>query len=153
MFHCLRTGYHRGTCSYHIVNEKNVLASQWFFIHKLKSALHILQTFPFVQSRLTLLKLYAPDNLGIIWNISYLTNTLCQHLTLIIASATLSFLRQRQWNNNIYIINGINTKDAPTVLASTTFLAAIFCLTSLVLDILYALVDPRVKERYNTVKK
>ena len=52
-----------------------------------------------------------------------------------------------------YIINGINTKDAPTVLASTTFLAAIFCLTSLVLDILYALVDPRVKERYNTVKK
>lgn len=52
-----------------------------------------------------------------------------------------------------YIINGINTKDAPTVLASTTFLAAIFCLTSLVLDILYALVDPRVKERYRTALK
>ncbi|MBE6980672.1 MAG: ABC transporter permease [Ruminococcaceae bacterium] len=52
-----------------------------------------------------------------------------------------------------YIINGINTKDAPTVLASTTFLAAIFCLTSLVLDIIYALVDPRVKERYKTVGK
>lgn len=47
-----------------------------------------------------------------------------------------------------YIITGINTKDAPTVLASTTFLAAVFCLTSLVLDIIYALVDPRVKERY-----
>lgn len=47
-----------------------------------------------------------------------------------------------------YIINGIDTKDAPTVLASTVFLAAIFCLTSLVLDIIYAMVDPRVKERY-----
>ena len=47
-----------------------------------------------------------------------------------------------------YIINGINTKDAPTVLASTTFLAAVFCLTSLLLDVIYALVDPRVKERY-----
>lgn len=49
-----------------------------------------------------------------------------------------------------YIITGINMKDAPTVLASTTFLATIFCLTSLVLDIIYALVDPRVKERYRT---
>ena len=47
-----------------------------------------------------------------------------------------------------YIINGINTKDAPTVLASTTFLAAVFCLTSLVLDIIYAFVDPRVRERF-----
>ena len=47
-----------------------------------------------------------------------------------------------------YIINGINTKDAPTVLASTTFLAAVFCLTSLVLDVIYAFVDPRVRERF-----
>ena len=52
-----------------------------------------------------------------------------------------------------YIINGINTKDAPTVLASTTFLAAVFCLTSLELDIIYAFVDPRVKERYQTLAK
>ena len=52
-----------------------------------------------------------------------------------------------------YIINGINTKDAPTVLASTTFLAAVFCLTSLALDIIYAFVDPRVKERYQTLAK
>lgn len=48
-----------------------------------------------------------------------------------------------------YIVTGISTKDAPTVLASTTFLAAVFCLTSLVLDIIYAFVDPRVKERYS----
>lgn len=52
-----------------------------------------------------------------------------------------------------YIINGINTKDAPTVLASTTFLAAVFCLTSLLLDIIYAFVDPRVKERYEKAVK
>ena len=52
-----------------------------------------------------------------------------------------------------YIINGINTKDAPTVLASTTFLAAVFCLTSLVLDVIYAFVDPRVKQRYEKAVK
>ena len=52
-----------------------------------------------------------------------------------------------------YIINGINTKDAPTVLASTTFLAAVFCLTSLLLDVIYAFVDPRVKERYEKAVK
>lgn len=52
-----------------------------------------------------------------------------------------------------YIINGINTKDAPTVLASTTFLAAVFCLTSLVLDVIYAFVDPRVRERYQAESK
>ena len=52
-----------------------------------------------------------------------------------------------------YIINGINTKDAPTVLASTTFLAAVFCLTSLVLDMIYAFVDPRVKERFKLAVK
>lgn len=47
-----------------------------------------------------------------------------------------------------YIVTGINMKDSPTVLASTIFLAAIFCFTSLLLDIIYAFVDPRVKERY-----
>lgn len=52
-----------------------------------------------------------------------------------------------------YIITGINTKDAPTVLASTTFLATIFCLTSLLLDIIYAFVDPRVRERYRSAAK
>lgn len=52
-----------------------------------------------------------------------------------------------------YIINGINTKDAPTVLASTTFLAAVFCMTSLLLDVIYAFVDPRVKERYEKAVK
>lgn len=52
-----------------------------------------------------------------------------------------------------YIVTGISTKDAPTVLASTTFLAAVFCFTSLVLDIIYAFVDPRVKERYNGAVK
>ncbi len=47
-----------------------------------------------------------------------------------------------------YIVTGITMKDSPTVLASTVFLAAIFCFTSLLLDIIYAFVDPRVKERY-----
>ena len=52
-----------------------------------------------------------------------------------------------------YIVTGINMKDTPTVLASTIFLAGIFCLTSLVLDIIYAIVDPRIKENYLKTRK
>lgn len=48
----------------------------------------------------------------------------------------------------LYIVQGIKLKDMPTTLATTIFLAAIFCFTSLLLDIIYALVDPRIKSRY-----
>ena len=43
------------------------------------------------------------------------------------------------------IITAINAKDVPMVMACTIFLAAIFCVLVVCLDVISALVDPRVK--------
>lgn len=48
-----------------------------------------------------------------------------------------------------YILNAIRSKDIPVVLSSTVVLAAFFCVVMVVVDLLYAVVDPRVRERYN----
>ena len=46
------------------------------------------------------------------------------------------------------IVNSIRQKDTPTVMAATLFLAVLFCLVMLVVDILYAYIDPRIKAKY-----
>lgn len=46
------------------------------------------------------------------------------------------------------IINSINSKDIPVVMGSVIFLAAIFCVIMLVVDLVYGLIDPRVKAKY-----
>lgn len=46
------------------------------------------------------------------------------------------------------IVNSIRQKDTPTVMAATLFLAFLFCLVMLIVDILYAYIDPRIKARY-----
>ena len=46
------------------------------------------------------------------------------------------------------IVNSIRQKDTPTVMAATLFLAFLFCLVMLVVDILYAYIDPRIKAKY-----
>ena len=51
-----------------------------------------------------------------------------------------------------YMVNAILQKDMPTILTSTLFMAAIFCVTMLILDIIYALIDPRIKARYVKIK-
>ena len=43
------------------------------------------------------------------------------------------------------VINAINAKDVPLVMGCTIFLAAIFCVLVVLLDLLSAAVDPRVK--------
>jgi len=45
-------------------------------------------------------------------------------------------------------INSIRMKDVPQVTASILFLAFIYCILMLAVDIIYAFVDPRVKSRY-----
>lgn len=45
------------------------------------------------------------------------------------------------------IINAVNSKDVPMVMAATVFLAAIFCLLVVLLDVITALVDPRAKAK------
>lgn len=47
-----------------------------------------------------------------------------------------------------HIVTAIRQKDVPVVLASSLFLALLFCLIMLVVDILYAFIDPRIKSRF-----
>jgi len=49
-----------------------------------------------------------------------------------------------------YILNSILTKDDPAVMASAIFLAALFCLVMLIVDIIYAFIDPRIRAKYNS---
>lgn len=46
------------------------------------------------------------------------------------------------------MVEAIRQKDTPTVLAAVVFLAAAFSVVNLMVDILYAYVDPRIKSQY-----
>jgi len=46
------------------------------------------------------------------------------------------------------MINAIRTKDIPQVMGSVLFLSALFCLVMLAIDLLYAVLDPRVQSHY-----
>jgi len=45
-------------------------------------------------------------------------------------------------------VTAIRQKDTPTVMAATLFLAALFLVVMLIVDILYAYIDPRIKAKY-----
>ncbi|MEA5040863.1 MAG: ABC transporter permease [Clostridiaceae bacterium] len=47
------------------------------------------------------------------------------------------------------IVTGIRQRDTPSVLAATIFLAFMFGLIMLAVDLLYAFVDPRIKAQYS----
>lgn len=47
-----------------------------------------------------------------------------------------------------FVIDSINNRDIPALLAAVTVLAAIYCTVLLIVDLLYAVADPRVKARY-----
>lgn len=46
-----------------------------------------------------------------------------------------------------YILNAIRNKDIPVVMSSTVILSAFFCLVMVLVDILYAVIDPRIREK------
>jgi peptide/nickel transport system permease protein len=50
-------------------------------------------------------------------------------------------------------INAIRQKDIPMVTGSITFLAILFYLAMLLVDILYAVIDPRLRARYSKSAK
>ena len=47
------------------------------------------------------------------------------------------------------IVSGIRTKDIPIVMGGTLFFAMMFGIIMLVVDLLYAFVDPRIKAKYS----
>jgi len=46
------------------------------------------------------------------------------------------------------MVESINSKDIPMVLGATVFLAMMFSIVNLIVDIIYAFVDPRIKSQY-----
>lgn len=46
------------------------------------------------------------------------------------------------------ITTAIRQKDIPVVMGATLFLATLFSLIILVVDVLYAFIDPRIKAKY-----
>lgn len=52
-----------------------------------------------------------------------------------------------------FIISGVNQRDYPVVQAGSIFLAAVFSLCMLVVDLLYAAADPRIKAQYAGKRK
>ena len=48
-----------------------------------------------------------------------------------------------------YIVSAIRQKDVPVVMAGSLFLAALFCLIMLAVDLMYAFIDPRIKAKYS----
>lgn len=51
------------------------------------------------------------------------------------------------------LINSIRQKDIPVVMGATIFLAAVFSIIMLAVDIMYALVDPRIKSKYMSARR
>jgi peptide/nickel transport system permease protein len=47
-----------------------------------------------------------------------------------------------------YLLKAINAKDIPIVMSTTLVLSAFFCITLLLVDVLYAMVDPRIRDSY-----
>ena len=52
-----------------------------------------------------------------------------------------------------FVINAIKAKDIPLVVGGTLFIALIFLVVTLIMDILYVVVDPRVKTTFVTTGK
>jgi peptide/nickel transport system permease protein len=48
-----------------------------------------------------------------------------------------------------YMLTGVNARDYPVVMASVIILALLFALIMLLMDLLYAAVDPRIKAQYS----
>jgi len=52
-----------------------------------------------------------------------------------------------------YMMNSINSRDYPIVMGGVLVLGIIFCFIMLLVDIVYAFVDPRIKARYEVRRK
>jgi len=51
------------------------------------------------------------------------------------------------------IVEAINSKDIPMIMAASMMLAVICCIMMLIIDLMYALVDPRIKATFVSAKR
>jgi peptide/nickel transport system permease protein len=47
-----------------------------------------------------------------------------------------------------YMVTAVGNRDYPVVMGSVLFLAVVFAVVMLLVDLIYAYVDPRIKARY-----
>jgi len=50
------------------------------------------------------------------------------------------------------ILNAVNSKDVPMTTGTILWLSVTFCIIMLVVDLIYAFIDPRIKARYKSTK-
>lgn len=48
----------------------------------------------------------------------------------------------------LYMVEGITNRDLPKIRGGVVFLAILFCVVILLIDLVYAFVDPRIKAQY-----
>lgn len=53
----------------------------------------------------------------------------------------------------LYMVEGIGNRDLPVIRGGVVFLAILFCVVILLIDIVYAFIDPRIKAQYERGKK
>ena len=51
------------------------------------------------------------------------------------------------------MVDSITSKDIPMVLGSVIFMAVMFSFVNLLVDILYAFLDPRIKSQYGGIMR
>jgi peptide/nickel transport system permease protein len=51
-----------------------------------------------------------------------------------------------------YVMTGLNNRDYPVIQSGILILSALFSIIILIVDILYALVDPRIRSQYGSRK-
>lgn len=47
------------------------------------------------------------------------------------------------------MVQALKTRDYPVILGSVLFISLLFCLTNLIIDIIYAYLDPKIKAQYS----
>ena len=53
----------------------------------------------------------------------------------------------------VYLMTGISQRDYPVVQGGVIFIAICFCLCILLVDLVFAFVDPRIRSQYKSVRK
>ena len=52
-----------------------------------------------------------------------------------------------------FLVNSVRVKDTPAIVGTLIVVAAFIAIMNLVVDLIYTVVDPRLKSQYATVKK
>ena len=52
-----------------------------------------------------------------------------------------------------YVVEAVNGRDMPTVMGCVVVMAILFALVNLIVDVVYAFIDPRIKSQYKNARK